>query len=151
MIVVFDLDGTTIDSSHRALTNEQGGINLENWRSHTAEQILQDTELPLAQYMRECIATPKMRVWICTPRNLSGADRELLRRLGLHADVILSRDKNDNREDVPYKIAKIRKRLNLPSVKESEKLFFDDRADIRSAMSELGFICPAPHLWNLYA
>ncbi len=151
MIAVFDLDGTVIDSSHRALTDSGGAINLENWRSHTAEQILQDSELPLARYMRECITNPKIRVWICTSRSLSEADRELLARLGLIPDLILSRDKNDNREDVPYKLAKIRKRLNLPSVRKSEKLFFDDRADIREAMRGEGFICPAPHLWNLYS
>ena len=151
MIAVFDLDGTVLDSSHRALINEQGGINIEEWRTHTREQILNDSELPLAQFMRECISNPSVRVWICTSRNLSRADRDLLNRLGIGgADLILSRDKNDNREDVSYKLAKIRKRLNLPSVKQREKIFFDDRADIRKAMSELGFITPAPQYWFLY-
>tara|TARA_Y200000002_G_C22649739_1_gene650816 strand:- start:319 stop:783 length:465 start_codon:yes stop_codon:yes gene_type:complete len=151
MIAVFDLDGTVLDSSHRALINEQGGINIEEWRTHTREQILKDSELPLAQFMRECISNPSVRVWICTSRNLSGADYELLERLGLRgADLILSRDKNDNREDVSYKLAKIRKRLNLPSIRRREKIFFDDRADIRQAMKGLGFTTPAPHMWFLY-
>ena len=151
MIAVFDLDGTVIDSSHRALINEQGGINIENWRTHTREQILNDIELPLAQFMRDCIADKNIRVWICTSRNLSRADRDLLRSLGIGgADLILSRDRNDNREDVSYKLAKIKKRINLPSVKQREKIFFDDRADIRKAMSELGFITPAPQYWFLY-
>ena len=151
MIAVFDLDGTVIDSSHRALINEQGGINIENWRTHTREQILGDVELPLAQFMRDCIADKNIRVWICTSRNLSGADYELLQKLGIRgADLILSRDENDNREDVPYKLAKIKKRINLPSVSERERLFFDDRQDIRRAMSEIGFLCPEPQFWNLY-
>jgi hypothetical protein len=151
VIAVFDLDGTVIDSSHRALTDEKGGINIENWRTHTREQILKDKELPLISFMRDCIANPKIRTWICTSRNLSRADRDLLNRLGIGgADLILSRDENDNREDVSYKLAKIRKRLNLPSVKQREKIFFDDRADIRKAMSGLGFITPAPQYWFLY-
>ena len=150
-IAVFDLDGTVIDSSHRALTNEKGGINIENWRTHTREQILNDKELPLISFMRECIKHKATRTWICTSRTLSKADYDLLDRLGIRgADLILSRDENDNREDVPYKLAKIKKRLNLPSVKKREKIFFDDRADIRKAMSELGFTCPAPQYWFLY-
>ena len=151
MIAVFDLDGTVIDSSHRALINEQGGINIENWRTHTREQILGDVELPLAQFMRDCIADKNIRVWICTSRNLAEPDMELLEKLGIRgADLILSRDKKDNREDVSYKLAKIKKRINLPSIRGREKIFFDDRADIRQAMSELGFTCPAPQYWFLY-
>ena len=151
MIAVFDLDGTVIDSSHRALINEQGGINIENWRTHTREQILGDVELPLAQFMRDCIADKNIRVWICTSRNLAEPDMELLEKLGLRgADLILSRDKKDNREDVSYKLAKIKKRINLPSVKTRERIFFDDRADIRQAMSGLGFITPSPQYWFLY-
>ena len=151
MIAVFDLDGTVINSDHRQLLLDNGGINIENWRTHTREQILADSELPLIRYMRECIADPNVRVWICTSRNLSGADYELLEKLGIRgADLILSRDKNDHREDVPYKLAKIRKRLNLPSAKTREKIFFDDRADIRKAMAEIGFTTPAPQFWNLY-
>ena len=151
MIAVFDLDGTVLDSSHRALINENGGINIEEWRSHTAEQILNDSELPLADYMRFCISSPEIRTWICTSRHLQNADKLLLQKLGLYdVDLILSRDKNDNREDVPYKIAKIRGKLNLPSVRKRERVFFDDRADIRQAMGKLGFVCPAPQFWGLY-
>ena len=151
MIAVFDLDGTVLDSSHRALINENGGINIENWRSHTAEQILNDSELPLADYMRFCISSPEIRTWICTSRHLQDADKLLLKRLGLwNVDLVLSRDENDNREDVPYKLAKIGKYLNLPNVKKMVKIFFDDREDIRKAMKKKGFDCPSPHYWNYY-
>ena len=101
--------------------------------------------------MRDCIKNPSVRVWVCTSRNLSRADYDLLDNLGIRgADLILSRDENDNREDVPYKIAKIRGKLNLPSVRKRERVFFDDRADIRQAMGKLGFVCPAPQFWGLY-
>ena len=151
MIAVFDLDGTVLDSSHRALINENGGINIENWRNHTAEQILNDSELPLADYMRFCISSPEIRTWICTSRHLQDADKLLLKRLGLwNVDLVLSRDENDNREDVPYKLAKIGKYLNLPNVKKMVKIFFDDREDIRKAMKKKGFDCPSPHYWNYY-
>ena len=90
MIAVFDLDGTVIDSDHRALTDSSGSIDLDNWRTHTREQILSDTALPLIEFMRECIINPNVRVWICTSRNLGGADYELLQKLGIRgADLIL--------------------------------------------------------------
>tara|TARA_Y100001972_G_scaffold77637_1_gene94381 strand:- start:162 stop:620 length:459 start_codon:yes stop_codon:yes gene_type:complete len=151
MIAVFDLDGTVIDSSNRALINEQGGINLENWRTHTREQILGDKPKPLIKYMRRCIDNPNIRTWICTSRTLKNADMELLTRLGIsNADLILSRSEKDVRDDVPYKVAKIRGKLNLPNVKMRSRVFFDDRADIREAMRNLGFVCPEPHHWKWY-
>ena len=108
MIAVFDLDSTTIDSSHRQLTSKGGTVNLENWRTHTREQILKDKELPLASYMRDCISNPRMRVWICTSRTLKNADYEMLEKHGLNkADVILSRKEGDSRNDVEFKMAKI--------------------------------------------
>ena len=151
MIAVFDLDSTTIDSSHRQLTSKGGTVNLENWRTHTREQILKDKELPLASYMRDCISNPRMRVWICTSRTLKNADYEMLEKHGLDkADVILSRKEGDSRNDVEFKMAKIRPLLNLPQIREMRKTFFDDRQDIRDSMETLGFICPPPHSWYWY-
>jgi len=92
MIAVFDLDGTVLDSSHRALINENGGINIEEWRSHTAEQILNDSELPLADYMRFCISSPEIRTWICTSRHLQNADKLLLQKLGLYDVDLIYRE-----------------------------------------------------------
>ena len=149
-LYVWDLDGTTIDSSHRALTNSEGGIDLDNWRNHTPKQILQDSPTELTPYMKKCIADENAVNWICTSRVLSGADNRLIDRLGIRTKVILSRDENDNREDVPYKMAKIKKRLNLPQFKKMKKVVFDDRADVRDAFRNLGFTAPDPYFWNLY-
>ena len=151
MIAVLDLDSTTIDSSHRQLTSKGGTVNLENWRTHTRAQILKDKELPLASYMRDCISNPRMRTWICTSRTLKNADYEMLEKHGLNkADVILSRKEGDSRNDVEFKMAKIKPLLNLPQIREMRKTFFDDRQDIRDSMETLGFICPPPHSWYWY-
>ncbi len=61
-IFTFDLDGTVIDSSHRAtltVDNGQVVLDLNAWRQDsTYENIMKDSLLPLANYMRECIANP---------------------------------------------------------------------------------------------
>ena len=42
-IFIFDFDGTIIDSSHRALSHEDGSINLDHWVENcTKEKIFQD-------------------------------------------------------------------------------------------------------------
>ena len=47
-IVIFDLDGTTIDSSHRHATHADGTLNLDAWiENATPEKIFQDQVLPL--------------------------------------------------------------------------------------------------------
>lgn len=94
-LYVWDLDGTTIDSSHRALTNSEGGIDLDNWRKHTARQILKDSPTELTPYMKKCIADKNAINWICTSRVLSAADNRLIDRLGIRTKVILSRDEKD--------------------------------------------------------
>ena len=149
-LYIWDLDGTTIDSSHRALTNSQGGIDLNNWRGHTAKQILQDSPTQLTPFMKKCIADKNAVNWICTSRVLSAADYRLIDRLGIRTPLILSRDEGDNREDVPYKMAKIKRRLNLPTIPK-RRVVFDDRADVREAFRDrLGFTAPDPYWWHLY-
>ena len=58
-LFIFDLDDTVIDSSHRAtltVDNGQVVLDLDAWRKDsTYENIMKDSLLPLANYMRECI------------------------------------------------------------------------------------------------
>ena len=76
-IFIFDLDDTVIDSSHRAtLKADSLQLDLDAWRrDSTRENIMKDSLLPLANFMRECIATPHAFVWVCTARNMAQADR----------------------------------------------------------------------------
>ena len=53
-IVIFDLDGTTIDSSHRQATKSDGTLDLAHWFDNaTPEKIFQDKLLPLSQQMHK--------------------------------------------------------------------------------------------------
>ena len=47
-IKIYDLDGTIIDSSHRAIVNRDGSINLDKWREmSTKDYIFKDDLLPM--------------------------------------------------------------------------------------------------------
>lgn len=91
---IFDLDGTLIDSSHRA-SYKNGVLDLQAWRTNnTREQILRDTITPLGQDLTQAIAfNPKLekQIIILTARDCVPADYELLKSLGLGSIGVLSR------------------------------------------------------------
>ena len=69
-ICIYDLDGTIIDSSHRATHDENGMIDLENWIANsTKELIYQDQLMPLYTQLVADYKNGNM-VILCTARNL---------------------------------------------------------------------------------
>lgn len=69
--VIFDLDGTVIDTSHRYRNNAEGHCDLDFWFANsTPEMIARDTLLPLAASMRTMFAAGHTIV-ICTARDFS--------------------------------------------------------------------------------
>ena len=56
-ICIYDLDGTIIDSSHRATHDENGNIDLSDWKAKsTKEMIFQDDLLPMYwQLVADCL------------------------------------------------------------------------------------------------
>ena len=115
-IFIFDLDDTVIDSSHRAkLAVEDGKVvlDLEAWkRDSTHKNIMKDSLLPLATYMRECIQAEHTYVWVCTARNMQSADHEFLAKHGLTPNLVLSRQLDDDTADHILKKKMIGKLLN---------------------------------------
>ena len=93
---VFDLDGTTICSTHRVkpciLPN--GDLDLEKYIAEacTDEKIQNDTLLPLATYMQDLIKSGE-KVIILTARHCKQADYIFLRKNGLRPTIHLSRDR----------------------------------------------------------
>ena len=52
-ICIYDLDGTIIDSSHRAKYSDEGILDLEHWKENsTKENIFRDELLPLYWQLR---------------------------------------------------------------------------------------------------
>lgn len=89
--VVFDLDGTVIDSSHRHLAKPDGSVDLEHWFDNaTPEKIAADGLLPLADAMR-AIHRAGHKVIICTSRSFQPADLQFLQDNDLPYHELFSR------------------------------------------------------------
>lgn len=134
-MLIFDLDGTVIDSSHRQLAKPDGSLDLDAWRKHsTPEKVAGDSLLPLARLMRHALATNK-EVAICTARVLGDADRAFLREHGLDAPMVLSRDgEGDNRPDAQLK----REKLLSLGVDLRGATMYDDNQSVLAMARELG-------------
>ena len=133
-MLIFDLDGTVIDSSHRQLAKPDGSLDLDAWRQHsTPEKVAEDSLLPLARLMRIALATNKT-VAICTARVLGDADRAFLRQHGLDAPLILSRPPGDSRPDAMLK----REALLSLGVDLRGATLYDDNPSVLAMARELG-------------
>lgn len=94
-IHIFDLDQTVVNSDHRVLPllDENRNLDLQRYKDEACKHhlIQQDTLLPLAGYMRQLIQAGE-QVIICTARFMSKSDYIFLRKNGLRAPLVLSRD-----------------------------------------------------------
>ena len=143
---IFDLDGTTIDSSHRL------GETLADWRRmNTPANIMRDKPLPLAEQLRQAIRDG-LDVVILTSRVLGHADLLWLHTHGMVARVILSRDINDTRPAGEYKLAKmaelaVRRRMSISDLRASSVLWDDDE-DVQQTLRGAGFRVIDPVNYN---
>jgi len=129
MLIIFDLDGTVIDSSARRVVRDDGSLDLDAWRKSTPEG---DTLLPLARTMRRMILAGE-RVAICTSRVLAAADWDFLARHKILPEIVISRDPQDERDDVPYKVARLGEAFTRAEL--AHAVFYDDHPGIRSAVA----------------
>ena len=138
-IFIFDLDDTVIDSSHRAtLKSDAIELDLDAWRrDSTRENIMKDSLLPLANFMRECIQAEHTFVWVCTARNMQQADHDFLAENGLTPNLVLSRQLDDDTADDILKRKMISKLLNLKPFKDCETIFFDDKPKNLQALENI--------------
>ena len=137
-ILIFDLDGTTIDSSHRQATKSDGTLDLAHWFDNaTPEKIFADKLLPLAQQMhKRCKAGDY--VIVCTARAMQFADFEFLMDNGLCVDKIISRPHGDMTPDAELKRKQLSSLFNLKQFKNLNKVMFDDAASVRSTLRKIG-------------
>lgn len=102
MIVIFDLDGTVIDTSHRYRNKPDGTIDLDYWFANsTPENIARDKLLPLADEWRRYWNEGQHTIVVCTARSWErhplmtcepGPIYEaFLRDNGLHCHALLHR------------------------------------------------------------
>ena len=141
MIILWDLDHTVIDSSHRQCTLPNGNLDLAHWKENcTPEKIARDTVLPLAVKMRQTFANSTQA--ICTARVMSAADVRFLKSHNLPYHALMSRAPDDNRADAEYKYSKIWNYLHSLRIPRARwgamvRLYDDNDSVLEMARSEL--------------
>ena len=110
MLLIFDLDGTAIDSTHRQNTLADGSLNLAKWKeNNTSEKIALDSLLPLGKQWSKGL---DKKIAIITARVLGDADYKFLKDNNLRYDFIYSRYAGNDMPDAQlkrlalYKLAK---------------------------------------------
>jgi len=137
-ISIFDLDGTTIDSSHRQATLPNGNLDLKHWfKNATPSKIFNDKVLPLALQVRRRQKKGDY-VIVHTARNMTYADYEFLMLNGINPDKIISRPIGNNTADGVLKRKQLSSLFNLKPFKQARKIMFDDNLEVKKEVSKLG-------------
>ena len=152
MLFIFDLDGTTIDSSHRQNTLPDGSLNLDAWvRNNTPEKIARDSLLPMAESWKT-INRQKHQIVIMTARVIGKADLKFLADNGLGYDRIYSRAFGDTTPDDILKKRMISRlavdfKRSLAWIR-SNAYMFDDNKNVRQCLTGFGIRCYNPTNYN---
>jgi hypothetical protein len=138
IISIYDLDGTIIDSSHRATHDKEGNIDLENWKAKsTKDFIFQDSLMPLYAQLVADYKNGNM-VILCTARELGKWDLEYIHSHNIYYDRIISRPKENITIDWKLKENQCRYLFTLPQYKHKQKIFYDDNGNNLMALAGLG-------------
>lgn len=142
--IIFDLDGTVIDSTHRQATKTDGSLDLDHWfENNTAEKIMADSLLPLADTMRALAATGHTIV-ICTARAIQDADKIFLaiNRLPYHA--LLHREIGNMESDASLKIRLLETYFiaqGFNNAAQARPICFDDNLKVIEGLTSIGIKC----------
>jgi FMN phosphatase YigB (HAD superfamily) len=143
-IVIFDLDETLIDSSHRTPNRPDGTLDLDRYFAmKNRESIFKDTLLPLAVFFK-ALDRNENYIIVCTARAMNADDYEYLAHHGIYAHKILCRpmDGSENHiGDPTLKARKIQRLRNLKQFRGKPVTMFDDSAPVIRAMRAIGIAC----------
>ena len=161
-IVIFDLDGTAIDSGHRHATHADGSIDMEHWFANaTPEMVAKDTILPLGHSMRRMYAAGHTII-ICTARCFQPQDFKFLEDNDLPYHYLLKREGRfvtvdspeyassyhgfigDGSGDAQMKVrllTELALSLGYTCIADMKAVMFDDNRSVIAAMIENGVHC----------
>jgi len=140
--VIFDLDGTVIDSRHRSMINPDGSTNLTHWfENNKPEKIVLDTILPLANTMRMLYAL-KHHIIVCTARSwasspeVKAAHEQFMLDNNLPHHVVLHRENGNKESDASLKIRLLEEYFSVfgLTIETSGATFFEDNLKVIEAM-----------------
>lgn len=147
--VIFDLDGTVIDSEHRKAALPDGSLDLAHWfENNTPEKIALDGLLPLADSMRQIYAAGHT-VIVCTARSIEtpeiqAAHDEFFAKNNIPFHVFLNREPGNMESDASLKVRLLEdyfKAEGYSCAREATPIMFDDNLKVISAMMEIGITC----------
>ena len=137
-VLMYDLDGTIIDSSHRIKFKSDGSLDLEHWKANnTKEMIFEDSLLPMYWQLRSDYINGDIIV-ICTARELTKWDWEFIHSMGIYYDYVISRPLGNNTQDHLLKRNQLKHFWNLKQYRKLHKIFYDDNENNLSAIRSLG-------------
>ena len=147
-VSIFDLDGTTIDSSHRQITDSKGNLDLAKWfKNATPSKIFADKVLPLSLQIRRRQKKGDYTI-VHTARNMTYADYEFLMENGICPDKIISRPKGNMIADGVLKRKQLSSLFNLKPFKQARKVMFDDNLEVKKEVSKIGVTVFNPNKLN---
>ena len=140
-MVIFDLDMTVIDTSHRIKFLPDGSQDLVDWVANCVpDKIALDSLLPLADYWKR-VQSERGKIAVITSRVMQDADYRFLRDNGLEYNFLLSRLVDDYRPCHEYKLEQFRRLHKVTGVKYQFMRYFDDNLECLKMASKLGVIC----------
>ena len=142
-ILIFDLDETIVDSSHRTPNHPDGTLNLPLYlQMKTRESTLKDSLLPLADFWRS-LDLSENYVVVCTARTWADFDQEFLDIHNLKAHKIFARftERQSNMRDADLKRESLQQLFNLKQFANLPKIMFDDAKPVIAEMRRIGIHC----------
>lgn len=143
-VMVFDLDETIIDSTHRTPSHSDGTLDLDRYfQLKTRENIMRDTLLPLAETFKRLNRSENYIV-ICTARAMNDDDFDFLKMHKLHYHAIMRRPMDGSENHIPdgvLKLRKIKRLLNLRQFRGLPVTMFDDARPVIAAIRRAGMVC----------
>ena len=147
--VIFDLDGTVINSDHRKATKADGSLDLAHWfENNTPEKIALDTLLPLARIMRE-LHKAGNTIIVCTARSIDTpeiqrAHDQFFIDNDLPYHVFLGRESGNMESHASLKVRLLNdyfKREGFENTREAGAIMFDDNFSVINALTKIGVKC----------
>ena len=146
-IRIYDLDGTIIDSSHRA-KYDNGVLDLDHWReNNTKENIFKDDLLPMYWQLVSDYKAGDI-VILCTARELNKHDWEFIHSYGIYYDYVKSRPIGETVSDWKLKRNLLNPFFNLKPFQKLAKYFYDDNELNLAQLSDMGAITCNAREWN---
>ncbi len=135
LVIAWDLDGTLIDSTHRAI-NKNGEIDYNIWlKKCTKQYIFKDTLLPLTKIYFSFQKAGFTQICI-TSRTLNSNDLEFLNIHNLKFNALLHRENSEELSEI------LKSRLVKDFFEKNQLLpfiAFDDKKENLAVLKKFGF------------